>query len=60
SPSTITKPAASVQSSRPSKTRASHQEEAAGDVGHGPGVLNILRDPALPAALRALRKQGIV
>lgn len=52
--------AASDLRSAPTDTRASRQEEAAGEVGHGPGVLNILRDPALPAALRALRKQGIV
>lgn len=38
------------------------QEKAAttGEDAHRHGVLNILRDPALPAAIRALRKQGIL
>ncbi len=31
-----------------------------GEDAHRHGVLNILRDPALPAAIRALRKQGIL
>ncbi|WCT05940.1 hypothetical protein [Rhodococcus qingshengii] len=46
--------------SPPTEMRLSRQEEATaiGEAKHGPGVLNILRDPALPAALRALPKQG--